>query len=566
MRPAGRGELESLYFSYPKFDFVRPPEMAGESDRHRVAVAGAGPVGLAAAIELARRGIRCVLLDEKDTLNNGSRAICVSRNSFETLQQLGVAARFENKALGWTRGRCYYRDKLIYRLEMPHSDQDRYLPMYNIQQQYIEQYLAERAAEFADMIDLRWQSAVTDVANGEGEVRLTVATPEGEYVLRSDYLLAADGAASRIRKTLGLRLAGENLPGRYVIADVRMDHDFPTERRSFFESEANPESTILVHRQPDDIWRVDWQLRPSEQADEAIAEDNVRARVQAILNMLGHAGPWELEWWSIYTANTLCLDDYRHGRVLFIGDAAHIVPIFGVRGLNNGFDDAMNAAWKLAYVLDGQAGEELLDSFTAERRGATLDVFRNAGKSSRFMTPPTRGYAVMRKAVLQLALTQEFARRFADPRQVVPYTYSGSPLTSYRHRDREFTGGIKAGSAAMNRKAGNGGFLLDYLGLGFKGLYFVERETIPSDILKLSGRLAAIDSNFSLLAISRKSLLQNAVTVIVDGEGRIFDAYAANDGSFYLLRPDRHVAARWLAARADEIEDALSTALSRGKG
>ena len=565
MRPAGRGELESLYFTYPKFAFVRPPEMRGPATRHPVAIVGAGPVGLAAAIELARRGIRCVLLDEKDTLNNGSRAICVSRNSFETLQQLGIAARFEGKALGWRRGRCYYRDRLIYRLEMPHSDQQRYLPMYNIQQQYIEQYLVERAMEFPDLIDLRWQNTVVDVANEDGEVRLAVATPDGEYALQSDYLLAADGAASRVRKSLGLRLSGENLPGRYVIADVRMDHDFPTERRSFFESAANPDSTILVHRQPDDIWRVDWQLRAHEAPEDAIAEENVRARVQAILDMLGHAGSWELEWWSIYTANTLCLDDYRDGRVLFIGDAARIVPIFGVRGLNNGFDDAVNAAWKLAYVLKGRAGEKLLASFSPERRGATLDVFRNAGKSSRFMTPPSRGYALMREAVLQLSLTQEFTRKFADPRQVVPYTYSDSPLTSYRNRDSEFTEGVMSGSVAVNRKVADGGCLLDCLGDGFTGIYFNERERIPNDISGLPATLAPIDRDFSLVVVSRKRLPREMFVVALDQGGRIFDAYAAKDGSFYLLRPDRHVAARWMTAQVDEISEALAIALCRGE-
>ncbi|HEX5764302.1 MAG TPA: FAD-dependent monooxygenase, partial [Woeseiaceae bacterium] len=333
--------------------------------------------------------------------------------------------------------------------------------------------------------------------------------------------------------------------------------------RSFFGSRANPDSTILVHRQPDDIWRIDWQLQPHENPDQAIAEENVRSRVAAILDMLGHAGRWELEWWSIYTANTLCLDDYRHGRILFIGDAARIVPIFGVRGLNNGFDDAMNAAWKLAYVLKGEAGEGLLESFTPERRGATLDIFSNAGKSSRFMTPPSRGYALMREAVLQLSLTQEFTQKFADPRQVVPYTYGDSPLTSYRHRDSEFQGGVMAGSAAVNRKAANGAFLLDYLGLGFTGLYFMDGENVPSDILDLSRRLAAIDHDFLLVLISRKKLPEEMLTVIPDIEGCISDTYAATDGSFYLLRPDRHVAARWVALRVDEIEDALNISLGR---
>jgi 3-(3-hydroxy-phenyl)propionate hydroxylase len=561
MRPAGKGELESLYFEYPNFEFKKPLEMDGQSQRHPVVIAGAGPIGLTAAIELARRGIACVLLDMKDTLNDGSRAICVSRYSFETLQQLGLAERFVNKGLGWTHGRCYYRKEMIYRLEMPHSEQERYFPMHNIQQQYVEQFLVDGAKKYPDLIDIRWQSEVVGVSNSARGVELTIRTPEGEYVLQAEYLLAADGGKSAVRKMLGLRMNGDNLPGNYVIADIHMDHDFPTERRSFFESEANPDATILIHKEPDDIWRVDWQILDDEDPDEAIDEDNIRARVQAILDMIGHTGPWELEWWSIYTANTLCLDDYRHGRVLFIGDSGHIVPIFGVRGLNNGFADAVNAAWKLAYILNGDAQETLLNSYSPERRGATLDVFRNAGRSSRFMTPPSRGFELMRKAVLELSLTQDFTRQFVDPRQVQPYTYSDSPIISFKNRDDAFSAGPVAGSAAINRMISDNDYLLDHLGLGFTGLYFTEQELLPTEVLDVFTQLREIDKYFVPLVISSSNLHQDGVEVIEDRNGTIFKGYGARDASFYLLRPDRHVAARWLSIEADEVRHALRNTL-----
>ena len=255
---------------------------------------------------------------------------------------------------------------------------------------------------------------------------------------------------------LGLRLKGDNYEGRYVIADIRMDHDFPTERRAFFEPGGNPGGTVLIHKQPDDIWRVDYQLREGESEADALKEENIRARVGAILADIGHTKPWELEWWSVYSANTLCLDDYRHGRVFFIGDAAHIVPIFGVRGLNNGLADAENIGWKLALVLHGEADERLLDSYSPERRGATLDVFANATKSTRFMTPPTRGWRLAREAALSLSLKHEFPRGLANPRQMQPYTYSESPLTPYAGRDAEFAGGPPCGSVAPNARLADG--------------------------------------------------------------------------------------------------------------
>tara|TARA_R110002020_G_scaffold53404_2_gene149452 strand:+ start:1321 stop:1839 length:519 start_codon:yes stop_codon:yes gene_type:complete len=162
MRPEGKGELDSLYFDYPHFPFVCPAELKGERKQHRVAIVGAGPVGVVAALELARQGVQSVLLDDKSTLNDGSRAICLSRHSLEILQQLGVEQRFIDKALGWTRGRSYFHDQEVYRFEMPHSEHERFLPMYNLQQQYIEQFLVDKALE-SPLIEMRWQQAVNDV-------------------------------------------------------------------------------------------------------------------------------------------------------------------------------------------------------------------------------------------------------------------------------------------------------------------------------------------------------------------------------------------------------------------
>lgn len=543
MRPAGRGPLESLYFHYPRF---AAPDPSARPGRTSVAIAGAGPIGMTAALALARYGVASVVLDRKETFNDGSRAICIARASMQILEQIGAVEPFLAKALGWRHGTSYYRGHPILRLQMPHSEHEKYLPMYNLQQQYIEQYLHDAVAA-CPLIDMRWQSEVTGVTQDADGAQLTVSAPRGNYSLQADYVLAADGARSPIRSMLGLRLRGDNYEGRYVIADIRMAHDYPTERRAFFGSKAVPGGTVLIHKQPDDIWRVDWQLGEGEDDADAVTEISIRRRVGAILAEIGHHGSWDLEWWSIYSANTLCLDEYKLGRVMFIGDSAHIVPIFGVRGLNNGLADAFNAGWKLAYVIGGAADPRLLDSYSPERRGATLDVFANASKSTRFMTPPSRGWALMREAALSLAINHPFARAFADPRQMQPYTYADGPLTAVDRDTAAFGNGPKPGAACPNARLPDGRFVLELAGAGFTGLHFVAPGP-THDLPSLTAQLEAHDQRFKLVTIE---------------SGEIARLFGAAPGSFYLLRPDLHLAGRWRHTKPDQIAAALANCLGR---
>lgn len=524
MRPAGRSETDSLYFDYPYFD---APERADVEGKTPVAIVGAGPVGMVAALGLAQRGISSILFDNKSTFNDGSRAICVARASFHLLERIGAVEPFLEKSLGWTMGRSFYRGQQILEFEMPDSTSEKYRPMYNIQQQFIEKFLWEAVAK-EPLIETRWQSTVDAVVDHQdGFARLAVTDPNGSYEIDATWVLAADGARSSIRKMRGLRLNGENYEGRYVIADVQMDHDYPTIRRALFDPDCRRGGTVLVHKQPDNIWRIDYQLGDDEDEAAAIQEDTVRTSVQAVLDDIGHKGDWELEWWSIYSANTLALDDYRDGRVFFIGDSAHIVPIFGVRGLNNGLADAENIAWKLGMVLNGEASEDLLNSYTPERRGATLDVFANASKSARFMTPPTKGWEVMRDAALSLALREPFAGNLANPRQMTPYTYADSPVVMAD--DAGFSSGPVPGSALPNAQHGEG-FLSDYLGPDFT--------------------LILCDPRFEITS-------QNVKTLVLDPNCDAAQMLGLSEHGAYLIRPDGHISARFYSATAETIETAI---------
>lgn len=528
-------------------------------------------MGLATAACLARLGIETVLIEKNRTAGEGSRAICLSRRSLEILDWIGVAEPFVAKGLGWTRGRAFFRDRQIHELCMPHSDAEKFLPMTNLQQYYMEEFLARHCAA-QPLVGLRWGNELVDLVCRPEETLATIATAAGSYTLRCSYLVATDGARSQVRKRLGLPFPGSSFTGRYLIADIRLRSSYPTERRAWFDPPSNRGSTVLMHRQPDDVWRIDYQLRESDDEVVELQPRSVRSRIQQHLDFIGERAEWELLWTSIYSARSLALESYVHGRVLFAGDAAHLVPIFGVRGLNSGFADAHNLAWKLAWVLGGRAGDALLQTYTDERRAATLEIHRQARKTTRFMTPGTRGDILMRDAVLSLAVDHEFIRPLVDPRQSVPYTYRDSRLNSFGSRDppergEGFRAGPLPGAPLPNFRVRHGsvsGYLLDWLGTQFVGLFFICGDFTSANLQLLADlhgcgrlRLLVVSEGGRTAAFEERN---ETLIFLEDSAGAGRRIYDASAGTLYLARPDGHVCARWKRAVAAELMIAISTA------
>ena len=385
----------SIWYNYQVFPFRRPAELDGVRGTHPVVVVGAGPIGLVTALNLARFGVACVVLEAEQQVCHGSRAIVLTRRSMEILQQAGVAAPFIVKGLPWSDGRSFFRGQEVYRMVLPHDDDDRFLPGLNLQQQYIEEFLLD-AAQRNPLIELRWASKLLALEQQADHATLRVDTPAGEYDLRAAWVVAADGGRSTLRRLLGLRMEGRAYAGNFVIADIKADLGLPTQRLCYFDPQWNPGNNVLVHRQPDNIWRLDFRLPENETAEQALAPALLAERVEKILAMVGSPVPWALDWATVYSASTLTLDEFVHNRVCLVGDAAHLLPIFGVRGANTGLQDAENLAWKLAFVLRGLAPERLLASYSAERVAAAREICAEAGKSTRFMTPPSAGFRLLR--------------------------------------------------------------------------------------------------------------------------------------------------------------------------
>ncbi len=550
----------SVFYEYRIHPFRRPPEMDGGTTREPVVIVGAGPIGMVAALDLARWGVPSILLEAELQVSHGSRAIVLTRRSMEILQQVGVAAPFLAKGLQWSTGKSFYRGRKVYDMVMPHDPDDRFLPGLNIQQQYIEQYLVE-AVEASPLIDLRWGSKVTALAQTADAVTLTVDTPEGEYALTAPWVVAADGGRSVIRKLMDLRMEGRSYPGNFVIADIRAKLDLPTERLCFFDPDWNPGNNVLVHRQPDDLWRIDFRLPDGETAEEALEPSLLATRIEHVLAMIGRKTEWTLDWATVYSANTLTLPDYVVGRVAFTGDAAHLLPIFGVRGANTGFQDCTNLSWKLALVVKGQAHRTLLDSYSGERVQAAREICDEGGKSTRFMTPPTAGYRLMRDAVLSLVLSEDFCKDLLHWRTSRPHDYTHSPLNGFPADDAAFTGGAACGAPAANVRLDPDDFLFDHFGCGFHLVVFAGAPADDDLIETLeAGASSPVPIRRIVVGAASPALRALADVAVADPDGHVAAKWAARPGAAYLLRPDLHVAARWLEVTADRLRSALATA------
>jgi 3-(3-hydroxy-phenyl)propionate hydroxylase len=562
--------VTATYFHYTRHS-VRLPGLREGADetRHAVAIVGGGPIGLTLALGLARYGVPSVVLEADDTVCTGSRAACISRRSLEIFAELGCDAPMLAKGLAWTGGRSFHRDREVFRLAMPHDENQRFPPMINLQQCFAEQYLVDAAAAASDMIEIRWQSQVVGVHPGADGAALDVETPAGAYRLDADWVVACDGARSAVRQALGLRLEGTQYEGRYVIVDIRLRSDYPTERRAWFDPPSNPGSTLLMHKQPDDIWRIDYQLRDDEDPDEAVKPENVLPRVASHLRMIGERDDWEPVWISMYKANALTLERYRHGRVLFAGDAAHLVPIFGVRGMNSGIDDAHNLAWKLAFVGRGWAPDALLDTYSDERVHATHENLRYATKSTEFMAPPSHGFALMREAVLSLAPAHEWIRPLINPRQTSAVAFHDSPLNSAGDA-AAFARGPAAGEVLpecpLTLPDGRPGHLTQLLGPRFTVLVFTPDGAVAPALAGVLERLARGPVPCDAVVIAPRLAAEGAWPAALDPAGRAAAMYDAAAGAVYLVRPDGHVCARWRTGAADAIEDALRRGLAAAPG
>lgn len=496
---------------FARFAYQRHADQArAKPASHPVVIIGAGPVGLTLAIDLKLRGIDCVLLDDQDRIGEGSRAICFAKRTLEIWDRLGCAAPMLDKGVRWNIGKVFQHEELLYRFDLLPEPGHKMPAFINLQQYYAEKFLVDRAQALA--VDLRWLNCVIGLQSGDQGARITVETPDGTYSLDARFVIACDGARSPTRSMLGLEFMGEQFEDQFLIADVRMTADFPVERWFWFDPPFHGGQSCLLHKQPDDVWRIDLQLSPDADAEHEKRPDVVRPR---IARMLGHDG-FDLEWISVYRFQCRRLESFVHGAVIFAGDAAHQVSPFGARGANSGVQDADNLGWKLAAALQGRAG--LIASYDQERSQAADENLLNSTRATDFIAPRHKAEARFRNAALALAGQTEFAKRFVNSgRLATPTAYADSPLSTMD--TAPWTAGPPPGAPIPDAPFENG-YLSESLGQGFTLLHWQgDTETTGAE------ELAFVD--------------------VTNTDETLIGRFGLMPGAGYLIRPDRHVAARF---------------------
>ncbi|HFK3783841.1 TPA: bifunctional 3-(3-hydroxy-phenyl)propionate/3-hydroxycinnamic acid hydroxylase [Klebsiella oxytoca] len=358
----------------------------------QVAIAGAGPVGLTIANYLGQMGVSVVLIEKLESLIDYPRAIGIDDEALRAMQAVGLVDNVLPHTTPWhamrfltPKGRCFADIQ-------PMTDEFGWSRRNAFIQPQVDAVLYDGLSRFPHVRCLFSREVEAFNQNSDG-VTLNVKGSGGEReTVRADWLVACDGGASFIRRTLNIPFEGKTAPNQWIVIDIAND---PLATPHVYLC-CDPVRPYVSAALPHGVRRFEFMVMPGETEAQLSEPHKMR---QLLSKVLPDPDNVELIRQRVYTHNARIAERFRVDRVLLAGDAAHIMPVWQGQGYNSGMRDAFNLAWKLALVVNGKAGEALLDSYQQERRDhakAMIDLSVTAGN---VLAPPKRWHGAVRDGI-----------------------------------------------------------------------------------------------------------------------------------------------------------------------
>jgi 3-(3-hydroxy-phenyl)propionate hydroxylase len=341
--------------------------------RPQVIVVGAGPVGLLTALALARQDVPVLVLEAEPGLTIDLRAGTYHPPSLEMMAPYGITGEMLKTAIRVPRWQI--RDKregVIVEWDVSLlGDLTPYPYRLHLEQHRLTPIIHAKLKECANA-EVRFSHEVTGFTQDAGKVVVTARTPGGEARFEAAWLVGADGGRSTVRKCMDVAFDGYTWPERFVVASTV--YDFSPHGYTMNAYVADPVEWSAMFKMPDDgppgMWRVLWPIPPEEDEVAALSAESIERHMQRFQPKTGR---YPIKYRSLYKVHQRVAGDFRAGRALLAGDAAHLNNPIGAFGLNGGIHDAINLAEKLASVCRGEGGEELLDLYVRQRRTVNLE-------------------------------------------------------------------------------------------------------------------------------------------------------------------------------------------------
>ena len=396
--------------------------------RAPVIVVGAGPVGLVAALALARQGIPVTVIEAEDALTRDLRAGTFHPPTLEMMAPLGVTERL--LAMGIRVPHWQIRDRragVIAQFDLGVLARDTPYPFrLHCEQHKLTPVARDLLAQFPNTA-IRFGCRLAAIAQDQDGVVATVETNGGTERLAGSWLIGADGGRSAVRKALGIEFEGFTWPERFLVVSTRYDlapHGF-TENAYV----ADPEEWVALFKMPDDgppgLWRLAFPTDTALPEETVLSEDFVEARMQGFLP---RPERYAIAYKSIYRVHQRVATTFRAGRCVLAGDAAHVNNPLGAMGLNSGIHDAVNLSAKLGALWHGARGDEALDHYDRQRRSIAVDYVQA-------ITIRNKRLLEERDDAVRATRLDEMRRTAADPKLAYDFLLKSSMIASVRQAD-----------------------------------------------------------------------------------------------------------------------------------